>query len=502
MKVNALLMHPTDNVVTTVQEVKAGEEVVYQDQGEYKTVKALEDIPYCHKIALCDLPEGTDVLKYGELIGRTTKAVQKGYWVSHENIVSVPRDYDSELVNEEGSEDMPLPLVESQGKMQFWGYRRSQGRPGIRNHVLILPTCACGSESSRIVASQVRGAVNIVFNTGCSDVAANTEMSQKVLTGFALNPNVYGVVIIGLGCETVGHDKLRAKIQALTDKPVVSFGIQDEGGTLKTIEKAVRAARDMAMEAGMQQKELFDISELFMGIECGGSDATSGIASNPAVGELSDLLVDLGATTMMSESIEWIGGEHVVAKRAATPKIHNEIIEVCRAYEEHLKAAGQDCRAGQPTPGNKAGGLSTLDEKSLGCIRKGGTRPIVEVLEQAKRPTKRGALVMDTAGYDISSVTSMVAGGCQLVVFTTGRGTPTGNAIAPVCKVTANERTYNRMSDNMDFDLSAIVRGEKTYQEMGKELLAAVHDICNGKLTKAEAYGFSDVAVDHVCRFV
>ena len=386
--------------------------------------------------------------------------------------------------------------------MQFWGYRRTEGRPGIRNHVLILPTCACGSESARVVAGQVRGAVNIVFNTGCSDVAANTEMSQKVLTGFACNPNVYGVVIIGLGCETVGHDKLAEKIRSMTDKPVAHFGIQDEGGTLKTIEKATRAARDMAAEAGMQQKELFDISELFMGIECGGSDATSGIASNPAVGELSDELVDLGATTMMSESIEWIGGEHVVANRAATPEIHNQIIRICKNYEEHLKAAGQDCRAGQPTPGNKAGGLSTLDEKSLGCIRKGGTRPIVEVLEQAARPSKHGAVVMDTAGYDISSVTSMVAGGCQLVIFTTGRGTPTGNAIVPVLKVTANARTYEKMEDNMDVDLSGIISGTSTYQEEGHRLLGIVNEICNGRLTKAEAFGFSDIAVDHVCRFV
>ncbi len=499
--VNALMMDRTDNVVTCVRPVKAGEEVTYRCGDEVLSLTAEEDIPYCHKIALTDLAEGSDVHKYGELIGRTTKEIAKGHLVNHENIYSVPRDYDSELVDASGEEE-ELPLVEGKSGMQFWGYRRAEGRPGIRNHVLILPTCACGSESSRIVASQVRGAVNIVFNTGCSDVAANTAMSQKVLTGFACNPNVYGVVIIGLGCETVGHKLLKEKIQKMTCKPVVSFGIQDEGGTLKTIEKAVRAARDMAAEAGMQQKELFDISELFMGIECGGSDATSGIASNPAVGELSDLLVDLGATTMMSESIEWIGGEHVVAKRAATPRIHNEIIEVCRAYEDHLLAAGQDCRAGQPTPGNKAGGLSTLDEKSLGCIRKGGTRPVVEVLEQAERPTKRGALVMDTAGYDISSVTSMVAGGCQAVIFTTGRGTPTGNAIVPVLKVTANEVTYKKMEDNMDVDLSAIVRGEKTYQEMGKELLAVMHDICNGRMTKAEAYGFSDIAVDHVCRFV
>ena len=348
----------------------------------------------------------------------------------------------------------------------------------------------------------MRGAVSIVFNTGCSDVAANTAMSQKVLTGFACNPNVYGVVIIGLGCETVPHRKLREKIEAMTSKPVVSFGIQEEGGTLKTIEKAVRAAREMVSAAGMQQKERCDISELLLGIECGGSDATSGLASNPAVGELSDRLVDLGASTMMSESIEWIGGEHVLAKRAATPEIHDQIIRVCEDYEAHLNAAGQDCRAGQPTPGNKDGGLSTIDEKSLGCIRKGGTRPIVEVLAQAERPTKRGAIVMDTAGYDISSVTSMVAAGCNVIVFTTGRGTPTGNAIVPVLKVTANAHTYSWMEDNMDVDLSGILRGEESISASGERLLTRIHEVANGRLTKAEAYGFSDIAVDHVCRFV
>ncbi len=386
--------------------------------------------------------------------------------------------------------------------MEFYGYRRPEGRPGIRNHVLILPACACGSESSRIVASQVRGAVNIVFNTGCSDVAANTQMSQKILTGFALNPNVYGVVIIGLGCETVPHAKLREKIKSETSKPVISFGIQEEGGTLKTIEKAVRAAREMAAEAGMQQKEKFDIRELLLGIECGGSDATSGIASNPAVGNLSDRLVDLGASAMMSESIEWIGGEHVLAQRAATPEIHDQIIKICEDYEKHLLTAGQDCRAGQPTPGNKEGGLSTIDEKSLGCIRKGGTRPIVEVLEQAMRPSKHGAIVMDTAGYDISSVTSMAAAGCQAIIFTTGRGTPTGNAIVPVLKVTANEHTYSWMEDNMDVDLSGIIRGESTIEESGAMLLEKIQALANGRLTKAEAYGFSDIAIDHVCRFV
>ena len=446
MKVDALIMDPKDNVVTCVRDVKAGEVVHYRSKNEDLEILAKEAIPFSHKISLTDLEEGQEVIKYGELIGKTTRKINAGCLVDHNNIYSVPRDYESELVEEKGEEPVEIKKSEKGEKIQFLGYRRFDGRVGIRNHVLILPACACGSESSRIVASQVRGAVNIVFNTGCSDVA--------------------------------------------------------EGGTLKTIEKATRAARKLAAQAGLVRKEWCDISELLMGIECGGSDATSGIASNPAVGELSDLLVDLGASTIMSESIEWIGGEHIVAKRGATPKIHNQVIRVCEEYEKHLKQAGQDCRAGQPTPGNKAGGLSTLDEKSLGCIRKGGTRPIVEVLEQAVRPSKHGAIVMDTAGYDISSVTSMVAAGCACVIFTTGRGTPTGNAIAPVLKVTANKRTYTHMEDNMDVDLSGIIEGTKTIEESGKMLLDEIVQVCNGKLTKAEAYGFSDIAVDHVCRFV
>lgn len=386
--------------------------------------------------------------------------------------------------------------------MKFSGYHRPDGKVGIRNHVLILPTCACASESCRIVASQVKGSVNVVINTGCSDVAGNTEMTQRILRGFACNGNVYGIIIIGLGCETVGHQQLKEEIRKLTDKPVESFGIQEIGGTVDTIAAAVKAARTMVARASQLQKEECDISELLMGIECGGSDATSGIISNPAVGELSDRVIELGGSTMMSETIEFIGGEHILARRGATDEIHNEIISICKAYEEHLKLAGQDCRAGQPTPGNKAGGLSTLEEKSLGCIRKGGTKPVVEVLQEGMRPTKKGAIIMDTPGYDIASVTSMVAGGCQVIVFTTGRGTPTGNALAPVIKVCGNPQTCEKMKDNIDEDLSTVVTRGKTIEQAADQLFEGLMDVCNGKMTKAEIFGFSDIAVDHICRFI
>ena len=327
-------------------------------------------------------------------------------------------------------------------------------------------------------------------------------MTQRILRGFACNGNVYGIIIIGLGCETVGHQQLKEEIRKLTDKPVESFGIQEIGGTVDTIAAAVKAARTMVARASQLQKEECDISELLMGIECGGSDATSGIISNPAVGELSDRVIELGGSTMMSETIEFIGGEHILARRGATDKIHNEIISICKAYEEHLKLAGQNCRAGQPTPGNKAGGLSTLEEKSLGCIRKGGTKPVVEVLQEGMRPTQKGAIIMDTPGYDIASVTSMVAGGCQVIVFTTGRGTPTGNALAPVIKVCGNPQTCEKMKDNIDEDLSTVVTRGKTIEQAADQLFEGLMDVCNGKMTKAEIFGFSDIAVDHICRFI
>ena len=441
---NAILLDGKDNVATCTAAASAGETIKILGGGE---IVCVEDIPIWHKVALKKIGAGEKIFKYGEIIGEASEEIAAGGWVSHENIFSVPRDYESEMKESfQGSafscQEKLLKAESRKLKAKFWGYKRTEGRAGIRNHVLILPTCACGSETARIVASQVRGAVNIIFNTGCSDVQANTDMSQKILTGFACNPNVYGVVIIGLGCETVPHAKLREKIKSQTRKPVVSFGIQEEGGTLKTIEKAVRAARDMAAEASLQRKELCDISELLLGIECGGSDATSGIASNPAVGALSDKLVDLGASTLMSESIEWIGGEHVLAKRAATPELHNKIIKICADYEKHLKAAGQDCRAGQPTPGNKFGGLSTIDEKSLGCIRKGGTRPIVEVLNQAERPTKRGAIVMDTAGYDISSVTSMAAAGCNAIISRRGAALRRATRLSPCSRLRQTRKLF------------------------------------------------------------
>lgn len=386
--------------------------------------------------------------------------------------------------------------------MQFMGYKRPDGLVGIRNHVLILPTCACSSETCRVVSQQVQGTIHIVNNSGCAEVKANEDMTQTILQGFAANPNIYGTVVIGLGCENVPHDQLRESIKKITNKPVVSFGIQEMGGTPRTVEAAVNAARQMAEEASLLHREPCDISSLTLGLECGGSDATSGFAANPALGYVSDKLISLGASTVMAETIELIGAEHVLARRGATKEIHDQIIGICKNFEEHLASMGQNCRYGQPTPGNKAGGLSTLEEKSLGCINKGGTSPIVEVVPEGARPTKKGAIIMDTPGYDIACNTDMIAGGCQLIAFTTGRGTPTGHAVAPIFKITGNRETYARMKDNLEVDVSALTTGEIGVEEAGEIIWKELEAIINGKLTKAELYGFSDTAIDRFCRFI
>ena len=385
--------------------------------------------------------------------------------------------------------------------MKLMGYQRENGHFGVRNHVLIIPTSVCATDTAEKIAAQVPGAIAIPNQHGCCQIGSDLALTQQTIVGFGKNANVGACVVVGLGCDGIQARAVAEEIRT-TGKRVEVVVIQEEGGTLKTIEKAVRVARQMVADASRVTREPCDISNLMLGIECGGSDATSGFGANPAVGNLSDRLVDLGASTMMSETIEFVGAEHILARRGATKEIHDQIIQICRDYEAHLAAAGQDCRHGQPTPGNKEGGLSTIEEKSLGCIYKGGTRPIVEVVMEGERPTKKGAIVMDSPGYDIASVTAMVAGGCQVVVFTTGRGTPTGHALAPVLKVTANRATYQNMIDNMDIDASGVTEGEVSIEEAGASMLDEVLEVCNGKTTKAESYGFSDIAIDRICRFI
>lgn len=386
--------------------------------------------------------------------------------------------------------------------MNFYGYKRPDGRVGVRNHVLILPASVCASDTTRLVASQVQGAVTFNNQNGCSQVAPDQQFTMDVMAGFAANPNIYGTVVISLGCENCQMDLVVDAIKERTNKPLKTVIIQEAGGTLKAIEKAVRYAKEMVQEASMLRREEVPISELIVGTECGGSDPTSGLASNPTVGALSDRLVDLGATSILSETTEFIGAEHILARRGKNKEVSDRIYEIVHRYENALRLIGEEVRNGNPSPGNKAGGITTLEEKSLGCIHKGGHRTINAVYDYAKQVDEKGLVIMDTPGNDPSSVAAMVAGGAQIIVFTTGRGTPTGNPIAPVIKITGNKLTYKNMEDNIDFDASGLIYGTKTIDELGDELLNKVIETANGKLTKAESLGYIEIAIARVCNYV
>ncbi|HGT1618636.1 TPA: UxaA family hydrolase [Clostridioides difficile] len=386
--------------------------------------------------------------------------------------------------------------------MKFYGYKRPDGRVGIRNHILILPTSVCASDTTRIIASQVQGAVTFNNQNGCSQVHSDQQLTMDVMAGYAANPNVYGVIVVSLGCENCQNDLVVDAIKERTNKSIKTLVIQEEHGTLKTIEKAVRYAREMAQEASLLRKEEFPISELILGTECGGSDPTSGLAANPLIGELSDKLVDLGATSILSETTEFIGAEHILARRAVNEEVKEKILHIVHRYENSLKLVGEEVREGNPSPGNIAGGLTSLEEKSLGCIHKGGHRQISEVYDYAKQIDKKGLVIMDTPGNDASSVAGMVAGGAQIVVFSTGRGTPSGNPIAPVIKITGNKITFANMEDNLDFDASPVIYGPQTMEELTDDLLNMVVDVANGKQSKAESLGYTEMAIARVCNYV
>jgi len=378
--------------------------------------------------------------------------------------------------------------------MNLYGYRRENGKVGIRNHLLILPASVCASEVAARIASHVNGAISLPNQHGCCELGVDLELTISTLSASGKNPNVAAVLVVGLGCEGISAKELAEDIKT-TGKKVDYLIIQECGGTIKTEAKGIRIVAEMARELSKVNKVEIDISEITLAIECGGSDTTSGLAANPAVGYASDKLVSLNGTSIFSETTEFIGAEHLLAKRAVTKEIGQDIINIVANCEKKAKSMGVDMRGGQPTPGNIQGGLTTIEEKSLGCIYKGGTAQINGVLDYAEIPTDRGLYIMDTPGQDIESMTGMVAGGAQIVVFTTGRGTPTGNPLAPVIKICGNPQTFKNMEDNMDINAGTIIDGLKTVQEVGEEIFDEMVEVINGKQTKAESLNHREFGI-------
>jgi altronate dehydratase large subunit len=369
--------------------------------------------------------------------------------------------------------------------MNFQGYQRPDGKAGTRNYVLVIPSVGCSQRTAQAIAQGLKGVTYLPNILGCGQVGEDRQLVKKTLVGFGTNPNVFSVLIVGNGCEQLSPNEIAKEI-APSGKRVEAIVIQDVGGTKKTIGLGKKIAREMLQEAAKLSREPIPLSDLILGTECGGSDYTSGLASNPAVGVACDMLVAEGGTVILSETPELIGAEHLLAKRARTPEMAKQVLDAVAWWEREAMAAGQNIREANPSPGNIAGGITTLEEKSLGCIHKAGTSPLEEVTTYASHPKKRGLVYMDTPAHDIEQLTGMVAGGAQIIVFTTGKGNPLGTPIAPVIKITGNRDTYHKMKDNMDIDVSKVLQGKETVIEAGKRIFEEAISVASGKVTKAE----------------
>ncbi len=499
---DALLMHADDDVALAVKNLVAGQ--VVHVNGCAVILK--QRIPFGHKFAIRPLVRGQLVRKYGQPIGRAVADIALGEHVHVHNMESL-RGRGDWGAGRENSPSLPAASEETvhlpptdvgePPVTTFLGYRRKDGRVGVRNHVLVLATVHCANTVVDRIGQMLPEVVALSHVYGCSQLGDDLAQSRRVLEEFAMHPNVGAVLLIGLGCESMPTVEMGEKLAALG---IVSrrLTIQEEGGSRRTYEIGLGIARELLQEVSRAQREPVPQTELIVATECGGSDAWSGVTANPAVGAASDLIVKAGGTVILSEVPEFIGAEHLLAARAVNPEVANQIIKATREWEEKAKQMGVDMRGAQPTPGNIEGGLTTIEEKSLGAIAKGGNTPVQEYVGYARRPSRRGLVIMDTPGNDLESVTGMIAGGAQVVVFTTGRGSPTGSPIAPVIKVATNSAMYHRLQDDMDIDAGTIIEKRESLANVGHRIFAEIIAVANGKMTAAEAWGHREFAINMI----
>ena len=378
---------------------------------------------------------------------------------------------------------------------KFLGFRRENGKAGVRNLIAIIPSVFCSAKVAQRIAQSIPGAVHFSHPVGCSQVGEDLDITAKTLIGVGKNPNFAGVVVVGLGCERFSPYELAQGI-APTGKMLETVVIQEAGDTIKAIDIGTRYARKMQQIASQERRQEIDVSELMIGLNCGGSDTTSGLVANPALGIASDRLVAQGGSSILTELTELLGTEHILARRAVSEEVAKDILRVIRTMEERLERQIQNSsnekRKHLISTGNYDGGLSSVVEKSLGGMKKSGNAQFVEVFKYGEAPTKKGLLLLDGPGHDGEVTTGQVAAGAQIVCFPTGRGTPSGFPGVPVIKITGNPRTYERMKENLDINAGAVITGEKSLQEVGEEIYQEILAVASGKLSKAEVLGHDE----------
>ncbi|GCL71877.1 UxaA family hydrolase [Paenibacillus naphthalenovorans] len=378
---------------------------------------------------------------------------------------------------------------------KFMGYWRKDGSVGVRNLIAIIPSVFCSAKVAERIAYQVPGSVYFRHPVGCSQVGEDLEITARTLIQIGRNPNFSGVVVVGLGCERFSPYELAEGI-APAQKMLETVVIQKEGDSLAAIQKGVKYARKMQQMASRQQREEADVSHLMIGLNCGGSDMTSGLVANPALGIASDMLVSQGGSSILAEITELLGTEHILARRAVNEQVAQEIKEIVSRTEKKLERQTRESsnvkRTHLISTGNYDGGLSSVVEKSLGSMKKSGNAPFSGTIQYAETPKVKGLLLMDSPGHDGEVSTGQVAAGAQMIVFPTGRGTPTGFPGVPVLKITGNPKTYEKMKENIDINAGEVLLGKKTLQQMGEEIYREILEVASGKMVKAEILGHDE----------
>lgn len=375
--------------------------------------------------------------------------------------------------------------------MSFLGYRRQNGSVGARNYIGIISIVGCANDVTWWVSQQVKGSVPFIHGQGCAQTQPDLDIVTRTLISLGWNPNLAGVLLVSLGCESVSADKIAAGI-AESDKPVEKIVIQKVGGVTAAVAQGSLLAQTMAVEASRMKREEFPDSELVLGVKCGASDTTSGLLSNPATGAACDLLIDNGGTCIFGETTEFMGAEHILTRRAATPRVANKITDIVVGMERRVTAMGFDMRGGQPTAGNIAGGLTTIEEKSLGAIAKAGTKTITEVYEYGERPQGKGLFIVDSPGRELEFLTALAAAGAQVIIFSTGLGAPQGFPFTPVITVTGNPITYERLPAHVDVFVELTEEAGAGIAQAGKALYQEALAVASGKQTRAETIGYGN----------
>jgi len=485
---SAIHLHPADSVAIARVPLSPGQTVRVAGLN----ILLRQPVPAGHKFALRAIPAGQNVIRYGQVIGRASHPIHAGEHVHLHN-----------LSFEEGRRDYDFPSAEQflppppAAMPTFLGYQREDGRVGTRNYIAVAAVSNCASHVAELVAEHFRGTtlpegvdgvVAFPHADGCGhSIGPDTEQLERIINGVVHHPNVAGAVILGLGCE-INLVEHYFPAGASSTEQMSGFTIQGSGGTPATVEAGVKAVHAQIERAAVLKRVETPASRIVLGLNCGGSDSFSGITANPALGACSDILASIGASAVLAETPEIFGAEHLLVRRARNRAVAEKLLGVVAAYKAYLNRFGGSFDD-NPSPGNKEGGLSNILEKSLGAVAKGGTLPLMDVVQYAEKVTSPGLVFMNTPGYDPVSITGLAAGGVNLIAFTTGRGSAIGFPSIPVIKIATNSPMYRRMRDNMDINGGRIAEGAASVEEIGREIFEFLLEVASGRKTCSEKLG-------------